>query len=166
MTVRDLLEILVKQTYERHTGCRKYVEDTYSQHLREATRPTETQLLGLLRRLIASVSITFYVLDALDEAPVQLQRAILKALTSLDARLFITSRPLDDLQAHFAEASTFRIAAHNDDLDLYIKQKVDESVMLQSLLRRAPSSFREEVVSIVKTRCGGMYAPSFIYTLF
>lgn len=164
MTVRDVLEILVKQTLERHPECRESVSRVYSLHLREGTLPPEPQLLGLLRHLNASMSITFYVLDALDEAPVRLQRAIVKALDSLSAKLFITSRPLEDLQSDFPHASTFRIAAHDRDIDLYIEEKVEGSVTLRNLLRRAGPSFREEIVAIIKSKCGGMYGASFLHS--
>src|SRR5215217_2502396 len=72
LSVRDVLEILVKQTIERHSNCAAIAEEAYSRHVREKTRPTEAELLQLLHRFIAAKLITFYVLDALDEAPLRL----------------------------------------------------------------------------------------------
>jgi hypothetical protein len=48
MTVRSVLEVLVRQTIERHPAFLPLVHQVYAQHLREGTQPTEAQLLGLL----------------------------------------------------------------------------------------------------------------------
>jgi hypothetical protein len=155
VTVRTILEILLMQTLERHPGCQAMVEETYAQHLRERTEPTEPQLLSLLQRLVGHMSCTYYILDALDEAPTRIQLAILKALTSLNVKLFITSRPLETLQAHFPQAHTFAIAAQDADLDLLITKGIEESVELQRLLQANPL-LRDEIFATIKQTCGGM----------
>jgi hypothetical protein len=155
-TVRTILETLVMQTLERHPGCQDVIEQTYARHLREKTEPSEVELLALLRRIADRMYCTFYILDALDEAPTRIQLAILKALTSLNVKLFITSRPLETLQAHFARAHTFTIAAQDADLDLLITKGIEENVELQRLLRANPV-LRDQVFAIIKQNCGGMY---------
>lgn len=99
MTVRTILEILVMQTLERHPECVGVIQQTYAKDLSERTEPTERQLLSLLHRLTEGMAATFYILDALDEAPSKIQLAIVKALASLNVKLFITSRPLKPLEA-------------------------------------------------------------------
>lgn len=156
VTVRHILEILVKQTLERHPDCLALVESTYARHLRENTEPTEGQLLALLGQLTEGMKATFYVLDALDEAPTKIQMAVLKALASLNVKLFITSRPLETLRARFPQAHTFTIVAQDVDLDLHIAKQIDGSPDLQHLLDRAGPWLREEIVSTIKKNCGGM----------
>ncbi|KAH6905009.1 hypothetical protein BKA70DRAFT_1431583 [Coprinopsis sp. MPI-PUGE-AT-0042] len=68
-TVRGILEVLVKQMAERHTGCLALAKEVYASHSREEPQATEEELLFLLQRFTAMMSVTFYVLDALDEAP-------------------------------------------------------------------------------------------------
>jgi hypothetical protein len=155
VTVRNVLEVLVKQTLERHPELQELVEQTYAQHLREDTDPTEAQLLNLLRRFTKGMAVTFYILDALDEAPKKIQLAVVETLASLNVKLFITSRPLDAVQANFAEAHTFRISAQDADIYLHFAKITKESPELQHLLHVDPS-LRDEVVSIVKENCGGM----------
>jgi hypothetical protein len=156
LTVRAVLEILVMQTLERHRSeCQSLVEQTYSRHLSERTEPTEQQLMSLLRQLVAAMSLTFYVLDALDEAPTKIQLAVLRALTSLNVKLFITSRPLKPLEARFPLAHTVTIFAQDGDLEIHIAKGIEESVELQDLLQGDPV-LREELVSMVKKNCGGM----------
>ncbi|KAH6916284.1 hypothetical protein BKA70DRAFT_1179752, partial [Coprinopsis sp. MPI-PUGE-AT-0042] len=156
VTVRNILEVLVMQTLERHPGCLALVEQTYARHLRERTEPTETQLLALLRQLIEVMTITFYVLDALDEAPTKIRLALLKTLSLLNAKLFITSRPLMTIEANFPEAHIFAIVAQDADIDLHIAKGINDNAELQRLLLDNPL-LRNEIVSTIKQNCGGMF---------
>ncbi|KAH6889054.1 ankyrin repeat domain-containing protein 50 [Coprinopsis sp. MPI-PUGE-AT-0042] len=156
MTVRRVLETLVMQTLERHPQCLALIEETYDQHLRERTEPTEAQLLALLRELTKDMEITFYVLDALDEAPTKIQLAVTETLASLNVKLFITSRPLEPVEANFPEAHTFHIVAQDTDIDLHIAKGISKSAELRRLLQGIPS-LRDEIISTIKQNCGGMF---------
>ena len=156
LTLRTVMEILVKQTVERHPECLPLCEQTYSRHLKEGTRPTEQELTTLLSLFNQQFKVTFYVLDALDEAPVILRLKLVQKLSSLGARLFITSRPLPAVEAKFPAAHTFSIHAHDQDLDIHIADKIEESAELQELLEADPG-FGDLLVSTVKAKCEGMY---------
>ncbi|KAH6906076.1 hypothetical protein BKA70DRAFT_1106875 [Coprinopsis sp. MPI-PUGE-AT-0042] len=155
LTVRHILEILVMQTHERHPECRALIEQAYARHLREKTDPTEAQLLSLLRQLTEVMTVTFYVLDALDEAPTKIQLSIVKTLASLKVKLFITSRQLKTVEANFPEAQAFTIVAQDGDIDLHIAKGINDNAELQCLLLDNPS-FRNEIFLIIKKNCGGM----------
>jgi hypothetical protein len=155
MTVRGVLEVLVKQTLERHPEFRDLAEETYAQHLREDTEPSEAQLLTLLRRFTEGMDVTFYILDALDEAPQKIQVPVVETLASLNVKLFITSRPLEAVQANFAGAHTFYISAQDVDIDLHFAKITKFNPALQRLFHLDPS-LRDEVLSTVKQNCGGM----------
>ncbi|KAH6903055.1 hypothetical protein BKA70DRAFT_1155716 [Coprinopsis sp. MPI-PUGE-AT-0042] len=156
MTVRTILETFVMQTLERHPGCMSLVEQTYARHLRERTEPSEAQLLALLRQLADCMFCTFYILDALDEAPTKIQLAILKTLDSLSVKLFITSIPLKPLEAHFPHAHTFPVIARDIDIDLHITKVINENAELQRLLQANPS-LRHEIFSTIRQNCGGVF---------
>jgi ankyrin repeat domain-containing protein 50 len=155
MTVRNILEVLVKQTLERHPECQELVEQSYSQHLRERTEPSEAQLLALLRQLTEVAAITFYVLDALDEAPTKIQLTVIKALASLDVKLFITSRPLKTIELSVPQAHTFAIVAQSVDIDLLIAKEIGNNAELQRLLREEPA-LKDEIFLRINQNCGGM----------
>jgi len=156
LTIRHVLEILVKQTVERHPNCVSFAEQGYARHLREDTQPTEAELFQLLQRFTQIHSATFYILDALDEAPYKLQVALIKKLSMLNVRLFITSRPLKAVEAQIPDVHSFAISAQDDDLDLHITQEIGCSRDLQDLLESVDPSVREEIVSSIKQNCGGM----------
>jgi hypothetical protein len=155
-TVRDYLEVLVKQTIERHSRCLPMFNKVYGPHIREGTRPSEGELAHLLKRFVRSMAITFFFLDALDEAPTEIQLTLVKALVSLGAKVLITSRPLKALQAHFPDIHCFSIVAHEKDLDLHISKEISSSVELQAALDEAGPEWRGKVTSWIKKKCGGM----------
>jgi hypothetical protein len=155
MTLRTVLEVLVKQTLERHPQCQAAVEQTYTQHLREDTEPSEVQLLALLRQLTEGMAMTFYVLDALDEAPKKVRLAVVKELATLNAKLFITSRALKSVQDNFPNAHILDIVAQAADIELHIAKAIEENAELQRLLHAEPA-LRDVIFSTIKQNCGGM----------
>ncbi|KAH6870872.1 hypothetical protein BKA70DRAFT_1069663, partial [Coprinopsis sp. MPI-PUGE-AT-0042] len=157
LSVRNILEIIVKQTVERHPDCELIAEKAYARHIREKTQPTESELLELLRQFTEVNAATFYFLDALDEAPDRIQVDLVLKLASLNARLFVTSRPLESVQARVPDAHCFPIFAQEGDLDLHINQEISRSRDLASFLESADPSLREEIVALVKSKCGGMF---------
>ena len=157
VTIQGILESLVKQTIERHPDCVPLAEQVYETHIREGTRPTEEELNELLRQFVQRKKATFYILEALDEAPDRIRLKLLQKLLLLGVRLFITSRPLPELQAMFTGAHTFTIRAQDKDLDLHIQEKISSSERLQRLLGRADPAFKDHLISTIKAKCGGMY---------
>ena len=99
---------------------------------------------------------TFYFLDAMDEAPPDVQLDLLKKLSSLNVQLFITSRPMDALQARFPTAHCYPIRAQDHDLDLHINKEISRSVVLQDILNARGPELRERLTTKVKEKCGGM----------
>jgi hypothetical protein len=153
--VRGFLEILVKQTVERHPHCIPLFDELYGRHIREQTQPSEKELLGLLQQL-ASTMATFYFLDALDEAPTAIQIDIMEKLTSLNIKLFITSRPLQTVEAAFPDAHLFRIAAQDQDIDTYLDRELPRTGDLRAILRTAGTTLQDEIKSSIKSASGGM----------
>jgi hypothetical protein len=156
LTVRHCLEVLVKQTIEKHPSCLALAEKTYANHLRLKTRPSEDELLDLMQAFTTLVEITFYFIDALDEAPVYIQYDLVSKLSSLNIKLFITSRPMKSLEARFPDACSFCIAANDRDLELHINREIERSCDLCGILEGAGPTLRAELVSSVKQNCGGM----------
>jgi hypothetical protein len=98
---------------------------------------------------------TFCVLDALDEAPTEIQLAVVRVLASLNFKLFITSRSLKTIEASFPHAHIFPIFAHAVDLDLHIAKAICDNAELQRIFRVEPA-MRDEVFSTIKQNCSGM----------
>ncbi|KAH6905367.1 hypothetical protein BKA70DRAFT_502051 [Coprinopsis sp. MPI-PUGE-AT-0042] len=157
LTVRGVLEVFIKQTVERHPDCFEMAQQAYDRHLREGTQPTEAELLHLLGRLSQKRRAMFCVLDALDEAPDGIRLTLLRKLSSLGLRLFITSRLLPTIETKFPEAHTFPIMARDQDLDLHIAEKIEASEHLQELLEYGGPEFKDHLITAVKAKCRGMF---------
>ncbi|KAH6907848.1 ankyrin repeat-containing domain protein [Coprinopsis sp. MPI-PUGE-AT-0042] len=156
-TVRDFLAVLVKQTIERHPRYLPFFVELYGRHIREVTHPSEAELLSLLRLFTELMGATFYFLDALDEAPPDVQLDLLEKLCTLNAKLFITSRPLAPLEACFPGAHRFAILAKDRDLNLHIAKEISRSPVLRSILNKEGPALREKITSVIKEKCGGMF---------
>ena len=156
VTVRGILETLVKQALEKRRDFTPLAQNVYDEHIGHGTQPTEIELTELLRRFNQRTRVTFYVLDALDEAPVRIRLKLIQTLSSLGARLFITSRPLPALKSKLPDAFAFDISARDSDLDLHIEEKMAGSEYLQDLLERGDLSLKARLIATVKAKCGGM----------
>ncbi|KAH6907374.1 hypothetical protein BKA70DRAFT_1401200 [Coprinopsis sp. MPI-PUGE-AT-0042] len=154
-TIRDLLESLMKQIVERHIDLAPVVEGLYVKHKREKTKPSQEDLLGALDQFIKCGKTLFIVLDALDEMRAEDRPVFLRLLASLDARLFITSRPLEILQRQLPEAQVFNIAASPSDLDLHIKDFLRHCPEVMALLEG--TDFDQEITKTVHRKSGGMF---------
>jgi hypothetical protein len=102
------------------------------------------------------VTCTTYFLDALDEAPPEIQITLVEKLLSTGAKLFITSRPLKALEDRFPNAHHFSIAAQDADLDLLINSNLEIREELRRVLQQGGPALRAEIVTSIKKKCGGM----------
>ncbi|KAH6884738.1 hypothetical protein BKA70DRAFT_136376 [Coprinopsis sp. MPI-PUGE-AT-0042] len=158
VTVRDLLEVLVKQTIERHPASLPLCDELYARHIREQTEPSAKELLVLLKRFASELMMdTYYFLDAIDEPPTDVQRDLLQALSSLNVKLFITSRPLNRLAALFPDAHHFPVVARDDDLDIHIRKELSRSMELQAILAEESPGLRGRITSAIKKKCSGIF---------
>ncbi|KAH6911346.1 hypothetical protein BKA70DRAFT_1185892 [Coprinopsis sp. MPI-PUGE-AT-0042] len=156
-TVRDFLLVLVKQTVERHADCLPLFNQVFARHIREKTLPSESELIQLLRRFAEVIAEIFYFLDALDEAPPDVQFDLLEKLSTLNVKIFITSRPLAHLDSCFPGGHRFSIRAQDRDLDLHISREIARSPVLRAILNQGGPELRDKIISAVKKKCEGMF---------
>ncbi|KAH6892840.1 hypothetical protein BKA70DRAFT_837847 [Coprinopsis sp. MPI-PUGE-AT-0042] len=155
LAIRDILESFVKQIIERHPDVAPTVESIYALHKRERTRPTEKDLAGVLSQCSANGKTLIFVLDALDELRAEDRPVLLRLLVSLEAKLFITSRPLETLQRQFPQAQVFDIAARASDIELHIRDALRHSPELVALLEG--SDFEERIIEAIVRKSSGMF---------
>ncbi|KAH6874833.1 hypothetical protein BKA70DRAFT_1412791 [Coprinopsis sp. MPI-PUGE-AT-0042] len=155
LSIRDILESLVKQIVERHDDLIPIIEAIYARHKKEGTKPSQEELREVLEGFVRHGKTLFFVLDALDEMKADDRPILLNLLTSLDAKLFITSRPLEPLQRQFADAQVFNIAASPSDLDLHIKHFLRHSPEVMALLEG--TDLEEQIAETIHQKSGGMF---------
>ncbi|KAH6879727.1 hypothetical protein BKA70DRAFT_1207317 [Coprinopsis sp. MPI-PUGE-AT-0042] len=155
LTIRDILESLVKQIVERHEDLIPFIEALYARHKKEGTQPSQQELQEVLKGFVQSGKTLFFVLDALDEMRAEDRPILLNLLASLDAKIFITSRLLEALQRQFAGAQVFKIAASPSDLDLHIKHFLRHTPELMALLEG--TDLEEQIAETIHQKSGGMF---------
>ncbi|KAH6890131.1 ankyrin repeat-containing domain protein [Coprinopsis sp. MPI-PUGE-AT-0042] len=155
LTIQDILQSLVKQVVERHQDVVPIVSPVYARHKRDGTKPTPKELVKMLSEIIRSGKKAFFFIDALDELAPGDRRTLLDLLSSLDARLFITSRPLESLQRSFPRARFFDVAAHPSDIRLLIKDAIRQDPDLSELLDNV--DIEDKIIEKICQKSGGMF---------
>ncbi|KAH6894759.1 ankyrin repeat-containing domain protein [Coprinopsis sp. MPI-PUGE-AT-0042] len=153
--VRDILESLVKQIVERHVDLIPLIEALYARLKKERTKPSQQDLVEVLEGFVRHGKTLFFVLDALDEMRAEDRPILLRFLASLDAKLFITSRPLEPLQKQFHYARVFSIAASPSDLNLHIKNFLRRSPEVVALIEG--TDLEEQIAETIHRKSGGMF---------
>ncbi|TFK26346.1 hypothetical protein FA15DRAFT_571174, partial [Coprinopsis marcescibilis] len=158
LMVIDILLAILRQLLERHPQVLTYVEPMYERHECENTRPSEAEVVDLLRQIASSglFKQTFYILDGLDEAVSDIQVDLLEILSSLPINFFITSRPLDTIRDLVPSARFITVIASDPDIALLIDQKVHRMPVLRKLLMNN-ATLKAEVVSIISLKSSGMF---------
>ncbi|KAH6912646.1 hypothetical protein BKA70DRAFT_1183842 [Coprinopsis sp. MPI-PUGE-AT-0042] len=155
MSVRDILAALLRQLLERHPHLLPLVEPMYAQHELDMTKPSQSELLQLLSRLSRQFSISFFVLDGIDEAPPDSQFDLVEATPSIQGNFFMTSRPLGQLQYKLPNATFFEVTAQNRDIALLVAHQFRHLFHLQTLLE--PKDVTEWFISILQEKSQGMF---------
>ncbi|KAH6891569.1 hypothetical protein BKA70DRAFT_1537916 [Coprinopsis sp. MPI-PUGE-AT-0042] len=155
MKVRDILAALVRQLLERHPHLLSMVEPMYAKHDLEKTKPTQAELINIIRDIYSRFRIAFLFIDGLDEALYDEQFDLLDTLKSVRANVFITSRPLVTLKDVLPNVEFFDIAAKGEDIELLVSQHINRSPNLQQVL--AVDGQRELVIKKICESSRGMF---------
>ncbi|KAH6890136.1 ankyrin repeat-containing domain protein [Coprinopsis sp. MPI-PUGE-AT-0042] len=155
LSIRDILQSFVTQIVERHADVAHLAVPLYSRHQREGTRPSSRELVALLSAIITSGKTMFFVLDALDELLTDDRGTLINFLSSLDAKVFITSRPLQPLERHFPQAQVFEIAAQPSDIALFIKDAIRRNPNVLDLFQE--SDLETLIIPTICRKSGGMF---------
>ena len=153
-TVSNLIASLLKQMVQDHpTGIiSNDVKTLHSHHVGRGTRPTLDQFIKALEVEIALYSKVFIVVDALDECEDHETRAkLLRVLRSLEGsvRLMATSRDLPSIAQAFQDVGRLDIRAHDQDIERYIKVRIDMAPQLFKKLQK-------EIMSGIVENAAGM----------
>ncbi|EAU86442.2 ankyrin repeat domain-containing protein 50 [Coprinopsis cinerea okayama7 len=155
LTVKDILESLVRQFIESDPSLADLVEPLCSMHQRKKTRPTQKELLDLLRQLESRFDTVFYVIDGLDEALVDTQFDLIQAIKILRGQFALTSRPLKRLEAGLPNPMFYLVTANDSDIVLLIQKKVERNPGFKSLLEQ--HSYLGELVRRILDKSKGMF---------
>ncbi|EAU87050.2 ankyrin repeat domain-containing protein 50 [Coprinopsis cinerea okayama7 len=155
LTVKDILEGIVRQCLERHPDIAPLILPVLQRHRRERTRPSVTELVDLLRTIEEHFDIVFYVIDGLDEARITTQFDLVKVINSLGGSFALTSRPLKTLENDLHSVTFYQVCADRGDIQRLVKEKIQQHSHLRGLLQKHQCEGR--VVSQIVDKSGGMF---------
>ncbi|KAG2011164.1 ankyrin repeat domain-containing protein 50, variant 2 [Coprinopsis cinerea AmutBmut pab1-1] len=155
LTVKDILEALIKQFIAADPSLTTLAESLYEKHRKQKTRPTQRELLDLVRQMESRFDIVFYVIDGLDEARVETQFDLILAINALRGQFALTSRPLQTLQSGLPTTKFYSVKAHKSDIVRLVVQKIKRNPGFYSLLQR--HSYLDELVQSIADKSNGMF---------
>ncbi|KAG2004329.1 ankyrin repeat domain-containing protein 50 [Coprinopsis cinerea AmutBmut pab1-1] len=155
LTVKDILEGLIKQCLQRHTDIAAIIVPILERHRLEKTRPSLKELMDLLRTIEEHFDVVFYIIDGLDEAHITTQFDLVEVINSLKGRVAITSRPLQTLEGDFHSVVFYPVHARREDIERLVKAKILRHSHLRRLLKQNRCEVR--VVSEILDKSGGMF---------
>lgn len=124
----DLLLSLLKQIIWGTPSVPICVEQLYEDHHRKGTRPTFDEITDALFSVIRNFSLTFIIIDALDECIIsdgarsKFMSTIFKLHAQTRANIFATSRFIPDIEKEFKKrgADLLEIRASDKDMQRYL----------------------------------------------
>ncbi|EAU92501.2 ankyrin containing protein [Coprinopsis cinerea okayama7 len=154
LSVKDILEAIIKEYLEQHPFLISVVEPLYSRHELTKTEPSEDELVTLLADIETFFRKSFYALDGVDEARNDVQFDLIKLFNSLQGNIILFSRPLDELGTYLDYAVLFSVSAQAEDLEVMIADKLDRHVALRRILSNPEHKL--EVVRSIQEKSAGM----------
>jgi hypothetical protein len=145
-TIPGILGSLLRQIFETQSQASSIIEDFYKKYSKQNTHFTDGDLQDILSRGFATFDKAYIVLDALDEYSSNFEDKIIQdlfgVLLSLGShvKIMATSRVLGGMEGIFKkiEAKRLEIYARDDDIQLYIKDRVAKEL-----------SFVEHLIDII-----------------
>ncbi|KAJ5151324.1 uncharacterized protein N7482_010576 [Penicillium canariense] len=150
-TLFELYSALLRQAVQRKTSIPESVKSFYQKYSTQSTRPSEDEIIGQLRSVLASCARAFVVIDALDECPIAdgnhtIRNSFLRQLVRLQKEegfhLLATSRPDQEIAAHFEGSASVEIRASSEDIQYYVDVRLND---LPSFVRK-----REKLKQAIK----------------
>jgi hypothetical protein len=158
ITRTEIVGNLLKQLLERNTLLSKEAQNVYESHCQRDTRPTFSELSGLLKSEASRFSSFFIVVDALDECGggEDTADAILKELKALPtSRFMITGRPsVANVISRFGTVPTLEIRAADEDIRKSLKTDIENSVCLSTFVHNDETLQHTITDTIVKNAQG------------
>ncbi|KAF8870385.1 hypothetical protein BD779DRAFT_1447919 [Infundibulicybe gibba] len=121
------------------------------------SRPTSKELLDILKAEVETYARVFVVIDALDEADIDVWAPLLGHLQVLPGiSLFSTSRDIHEIALKLQQCQRLDIMANEGDIRKYIEGRLESNAKFKRLLERH-RGIHEEIVAGILTKADGMF---------
>ena len=145
---------LLQQLVEQRGIVSEDIRSAYQKYTSKKSRPTQAEYLKWLGAEIACFSKLMVVVDALDECPESngARNFLLHGLQRLDSRvhLLVTSRHIPSIQHGFESAGHLEVRAHDEDLEKYLKSRIEKHPLLARLMKTDQGLHHEILDNVIK----------------
>ena len=154
-----LLAAILKQLVQMHPPLIQHVDELYARHSLKTTKPAADEILTTLQSALAGLSMTYVVVDALDECQDSngTRRSFLSSLKHLqarsDMRLMVTSRNIPNINDEFCTAIRLEIRAGEEDVRQFVGGRMSR---LPRCIQRN-DALQDLVISSIVKAVDGMY---------
>ncbi|KAJ6438048.1 purine and uridine phosphorylase [Purpureocillium lavendulum] len=163
--LEELLASLLKQLCQCRSSLPEAVVSLYAKHKDRRTPPSSDEISTSLQSVAALYSRVFIAIDAMDEcrATGECRSKFLSEIFSLlsrsQANLFVTSRPIPDIQMKFQGCLSREIIASEEDVRRYIDGHMS---LLPAFVLNAPK-LQEQIKTELSRAAGGMFLLAELY---
>jgi len=152
LCARDILRSLIWQLLAEHEETvLDAVREEFKKHSKHGQQLSESKALALLSTLLWLFEKSYIVVDGLDELEDEDQVTLLKAFAILPTQILIISRPLVLCVDYIPSAVTLSIEARNEDIEKFVKTKINNDPKLRRNIGSKPTLL-QEVVEKVKAK--------------
>ncbi|EAU82932.2 ankyrin repeat domain-containing protein 50 [Coprinopsis cinerea okayama7 len=133
LSVEDVLEGLIKLHLQEHPFLGGIVKPLHSHHVNRGTRPSQQELIDVLRTIEKEFRVNYIVLDGVDEINPDTQFDLIETINSLQSK----------------------VSADGEDMALMVSDNVKRNPSLRSLVKR--HGIEEELLSQILEKADGMF---------
>ncbi|KAJ7575737.1 hypothetical protein C8J56DRAFT_837861 [Mycena floridula] len=164
-TATQLLGSILKQLVQHHPSISNDLLILHKTCLSQGIRPSVTDLISILRTEAMRYSHIYIVVDALDESSERHQTREVFFSTQFNhglrsisekVHVLITSRDIFSIGQEFQGEPRINIEAHNDDLQIYIMQRISNDTKLKRLIK-GDTKLESEIVDQIILKAAGMF---------
>jgi hypothetical protein len=159
--LESLLASILKQLAQEQPSMPSSIKDLYNCHEKKRTRPSADEILRALYSVAINFSRLFLIVDALDECQMtdRCRSKFLSEMFNLRAKtganLFVTSRPILDIEKEFKGYVSREILASDEDVRRYLDYHISQ---LPAFVLKRPD-LQEEMKTEIIRAVEGMYVP-------
>lgn len=145
--VSSMLAAIIKQLAQGRPTAVRPVERLHQKHADIGTKPSLSEIYDVLKEVLTHCSITYIVIDALDECQHDVRHNFLHKVRELQTRhnvhIMTTSRFVPDIENAFKDALRLEVRASEEDVDHFVAGQIGRmpacirrEIALQELVRK------------------------------
>ena len=171
-TTTTYIRLALKQLCRTMQSIPLELQEVYDRNYRKDSQPTCDELRVAFLAITQQFGRIFFVLDALDECPLDQRKDLCEFILSVArinnptssqgiVKLFVTSRRESDIEGAFQSIPTIEIEAAkvNSDIEVYVKAQIELRLQNRSL-KINNMALKNTILDALTTKAGGMFVSS------